>query len=990
MYYYHENPQTLHVNTLPVRAYFIPYREEQNALRGERKESKSATFLDGIWDFAYYPSWAAMPDKAGYPDQIPVPSVWQTQGYDQHQYTNVRYPFPFDPPYVPTDNPVGTYKKTFTLQKRENIDYHLQFEGVDSCLYLFVNGTLAGFSQVSHSTSAFDITKLLVNGENTLEVQVLKWCFGSYLEDQDKFRMSGIFRDVILLERPAKRVENFMVHTAIGKDAAEISVQLDTTDKELDPLLKLYAPDGSLLLQKKASQGTAFQVSRPLLWTAETPWLYTLVLQTDDEVIAQKVGIREIRVENGVLLLNGSPIKLRGVNRHDSDPVTGFTISKEQLIRDLRVMKRHNINAIRTSHYPNAPWMPELCDQYGFYLIAESDIEAHGVVELYPNRDMNLKQRFSIIAEDPMFEKAILDRVQRNVLRDQNHACIIMWSLGNESGYSQSFEKAGRWVKAYDPSRLCHYEGALYAQEGGDTSMLDVTSRMYPTLEFIRDYFENRQDMRPLVLCEYIHAMGNGPGDAHDYQELIDRYPGFCGGFVWEFCDHAIDKGFTKDGRQIYYYGGDSGETLHDGNFCVDGLVYPDRRPHTGLLEYKNVIRPLRAALAQADGTQITLTNKLDFLYADDYAELRFEVVQNGQTVQDGTLPVPHIAPHESGPVSLPVSLPKEGAVLLNLYYFTSIDQPLVPKGHPLGFDQLTLRDARVIPVLPTKHADMPDLRETQTHYVITGDCFRYQFSKATGLLDSLQLNGREMFCEPMAYNIWRAPTDNDQHIRVKWEAAGYNEAQTKVYETAASVTSNSVTVTSKASLAAVYREKIAEIGTAFTVDAQGGIDVALDVHKNAEMPFLPRFGLRMFLQKDCCKAEYYGFGPTQSYSDKHYGTRLGRYQTTARDNHEDTIKPQENGNHFNCDYVKVTDAKGAGICAYAQQPFSMNLSPYTQEELTEKKHSFELVESNCTVLCLDYKQSGLGSESCGPQLLDKYRFSETEFTFRLHMHPTA
>ncbi len=988
MHYEHENPETLHVNTLPSRAYFIPFSNEQTALSGEREISDRMTLLNGDWDFAYFPSYAVMPDTIEYTDTIAVPSVWQLKGYDQNQYTNVRYPFPYDPPYVPAENPAGAYRRTFSLEKREGFRYQLHFEGVDSCLYLTVNGTYAGFTQVSHSTSAFDLTDLLISGENTLEVLVLKWCFGSYLEDQDKFRMSGIFRDVYLLERAGARVEDFTVRTTLNADGAEVSVALETVGGAVDPLLTLYAPDGSLIARQRASEGTALPVRSPMLWTAETPVLYTLVIQTEDEVIAQKVGIREICVENGVVLLNGSPVKFHGVNRHDSDPKTGFIISQEQLIRDLQVMKQHNINAIRTSHYPNAPWMPELCDRYGMYLISESDVESHGVVMLYADHGMNLKQRFSLIARDPMFEEAIADRVRLNVQRDRNHACIVMWSLGNEAGFGPAFEKAGRWVKAYDPTRLCHYEGAYYAQEDCDTSMLDITSRMYPPLTDIIDYFENKRDQRPLVLCEYIHAMGNGPGDAQNYQELIERYPGFCGGFVWEFCDHAIDGGHTADGRQIYHYGGDSGEALHDGNFCVDGLVSPDRKPHTGMLEYRNVIRPLCARISETDGSSISLTNRMDFLAADEFAGLRYELVQNGKIIQEGSLALPHILPHQSAQLRMPFDVPSEGAVLVNLFYHTLADQPLVPKGHLLGFDQLTLREGRVMPALPKRQESALTLEETKTRISLLGDGFHYSFSKITGLFDSLIVENREMLVAPMAWNIWRAPTDNDQYISVEWVKAGYNEAQTRVLKASAVERNGAVVITAEIALAAVFRERIATIHACFTVNRRGEISSELTVQKNGDMPFLPRFGVRFFLPKACDQAEYYGYGPTESYEDKHYATRLGLFKTTAAENYADTIMPQENGSHYRCDYVTVTNAQGGGLCVLSETPFSMNLSPYTQEELTAKRHNYELEESDYTVLCADYRLSGIGSNSCGPELLPEYRLDETDFRFSFQILP--
>jgi beta-galactosidase len=988
MLHYHEDPGTLHVNTLPTLAYFIPYPDARSAMAGVREASGRLTMLSGTWDFAWFPCYDAMPETVEYSDKIAVPSVWQMHGYDRHQYTNVRYPFPFDPPYVPTDNPAGAYRRRFTLHKKEGRQYQLHFEGVDSCLYLYVNGAFAGFSQVSHSTSAFDVTALLADGENTVEARVLKWCVGSYLEDQDKFRMSGIFRDVVVLERPLKRVDDFFIHTALCGNDAEVSVTLTTTDGAVDPLLTLYAPDGTLLQERLASEGTAFRVEAPRLWSAETPDLYTLVIQTDGEAIAQKVGIREVAVKDGVVLLNGSPIKFHGVNRHDSDPLTGYAITPEQMIRDLRVMKLHNVNAIRTSHYPNAPWMPELCDRYGFYLISESDVESHGTVLLYGCENQNLKKIFSIMSRDPMFEEAVLDRVQRNVLRDQNRPSILLWSLGNESGYGPAMEKAGRWVKSYDPSRLCHYEGAYYAQEDSDTSMLDVVSRMYPSLRDITDYFEKKQDTRPLVLCEYVHAMGNGPGGVREYQELIDRYPGFVGGFVWEFCDHAVDAGAAANGKRMYHYGGDSGEILHDGNFCVDGLTYPDRRPHTGFLEFKNAVRPLRARLIPTDGVTVELTNAMDFLCADVYADLRYELVLGGKLIAQGETALPRIAPHQSAEIRLPLEVPGSGAALLNLFYRTVQEHPLVPAGHELGFDQLVLREARVLPELPKREESTLSLQETQTHFVVAGERFCYRFSKLAGLFDSLKTGGEELLCAPMEYNVWRAPTDNDQYIRMEWEKAGFNEAQTRVAETSATQNGGTVTIRARSVLAAAYRQWIMKIDAAFTVNPQGWIAVRLAVNKNADMPFLPRFGVRMFLRKEISRAAYYGYGPTESYEDKHCATRLGLYQTAARENHEDYIKPQENGSHWRCDFVRVTGAKDKGLCVQAETPFSMSLSPYTQEELTEKRHNYELAESANTVLCVDVRQSGLGTNSCGPVLPEQYRFRETDFIFSLRIDP--
>ncbi|MDR0929622.1 MAG: DUF4981 domain-containing protein [Oscillospiraceae bacterium] len=978
MEYFHENPAKLHINTLPNRAYYLPYPTREAALAGDA--SPRVLLLNGTWDFAYFPCIEAVPAQIDHWECIPVPSVWQNHGYDRHQYTNVRYPIPFDPPYVPAENPCGVYRRSFSLQKQPARRYCLNFEGVDSCYYLYVNGAFAGFSQVSHSTSEFDITDLLIDGENTLLVKVLKWCVGTYLEDQDKFRTSGIFRDVYLIERPARHLRDFFVHT--DPEAGRVTVDLDCYGGDLPVTLTLITPGGETL---SPGEDGAFTVNNPLLWTAETPNLYTLLLETPDECIVKRIGIRKVAVKDGILLLNGAPIRLKGVNRHDSDPVTGFTISREQLMRDLRLMKAHNINAIRTSHYPNAPWMPELCDEYGFYLIAESDIESHGTVTLYKNpaQPMDHRDAFSLLALDPRFAEAMLDRVQRNVHRDKNSPSVLIWSMGNESGFGGNMEAAGRWTKAFDPDRLTHYEGMHWAPplRDNDNSMFDLYSRMYPSLAEIHAYFADESNTRPLMLCEYIHAMGNGPGDAEDYEALFARYPGLCGGFVWEFCDHAIYRGTTAAGKPIYAYGGDSGENPHDENFCMDGLVYPDRRPHTGFAEYKNVIRPIRAALVPGDVPMIRLTNHLDFCDAATFAAMRYCLTRNGDVVAEGELPLPGIAPRGEALLPLPCAVPEDGLCLLTLTSYQKHDLPLTPKGHPLGMDQLVLREGRVLPAIAAVQAcgSTPCITETAQTIQIDGDNFSYIFNKQTGLFDTMCHGQRNLLAKPMGYNIWRAPTDNEQYIRREWEAAGYHEAQTRVYDVRVQAEGGMVRIETRAGLAAVYRQKIMDIEAAFIIDALGRVRIEMHCARNMDMPFLPRFGLRLFLPEAVQQAEYFGFGPYESYPDKHRASARGRFATTPWANHEDYIKPQENGSHWQCDYLRA-----GSLCAYADAPFSFNISPYTQEELTQKKHNWELEASGYTVLCLDYKHSGIGSNSCGPELLQTYRFDEEKFTFAL------
>lgn len=987
---YYEDLQRLHIGCEENRAYYIPYPSQEAALEGVREESGAFLLLNGEWEFCYYESLWQLPQDFMREDsqllgaaRIPVPSVWQMLGYDRHQYTNIKYPFPVDFPYVPQENPCGVYRRRFPLKKQEGKRYFLNFEGVDSCFYVWVNGEFSGFSQVSHSTSEFDVTPLLREGENTLTVAVLKWCMGSYLEDQDKLRMSGIFRDVYLLERPEERLRDFFVHTRLCGEKAEVEVEYDCTLAGLPVCLRLLDPQGKELVSCEATEGrTRFVVDSPVLWNAEEPALYTLLIQCAGEFISQRVGIREITAEGGVLRLNGQKIKLRGVNRHDSDPVTGYTISQSQAMKDLRLMKEHNFNAIRTSHYPNAPWFLELCDRYGFYVIAEADVEMHGVTAVYGGSQ---EHTYCTLARDPRTEWPVLDRVQRSVIRDKNHPSVLFWSLGNESGYGPSFAKAGCWVKEYDPSRLTHYESSIYDDGTGDNdvSMLDVYSRMYPSLEEIRRYFDEEKGQKPYVLCEYTHAMGNGPGDAEDYQELIRRYDGLCGGFVWEWCDHAVRLGRGPDGRERLAYGGDFGEFPHDGNFCVDGLVSPMREPHPGLLELKNVLRPVRA---RYEGGEVLLENQLDFTVLSDRVRARYEIWCGEKLCQSGEAAVPALCPHESGKIDIPLDGLGGGRTLLNLYYEQCCALPLTPLGHPLGFDQLVLSEGEEesLPDAPEREGAV-QTREDDLTFTVEGENFRYVFDRQKGIFASLCLQNREWIRRPMEYNIWRAPTDNDRNIRLFWEEAGYDRARVRVYSSTVTSSPTGAEIRCSLSLTPVHIQRVLEVEACFAIDARGGIRMTLECRRNQELPYLPRFGVRLFLSKAMDCARYWGLGPQESYVDKHRASWEGEFSATAREMHVDYLKPQENGSHCGCRWLKVAGPDGREL-AVRGKGFSFSLSPYSQEELTRKAHNYELEEDENTVLCLDYAQSGIGSNSCGPELNEKYRLDAKVFCFSLSL----
>ena len=987
-HHFHEDPGTLHVGTCPNRSYYIPYGDEKEAENGR---SSRVVSLNGTWAFQYFDSYkeAVDPEEGLSFDEeemgaIPVPSCWQNHGYGGHQYTNIRYPIPFDPPYVPEENPCGLYVRHLDVaaDTLESQRVYLNFEGVDSCFYLWINGEFVGYSQVSHATSEFEIGDFLTPGDNTLAVLVLQWCDGTYLEDQDKLRMSGIFRDVYLLLRPQEHIRDYFVKESFSPDFshATVTVELELSGQ---PQVEatLLSPSGEQVGKAQCAQGEplVFELDNPVLWNAETPVQYTLTLQTEGEVIPQKVGLRKIEVQDGVVYLNGVAIKFRGVNRHDSDPVTGYAISREQAKKDLVLMKRHNVNAIRTSHYPNAPWFLQLCSEYGLYAIAEADMESHGVAE---KMGYHLEETYPDIADDPQFQKAILDRVQRSVIRDKNNAAAVIWSLGNESGWGENFEIAGRWVKEYDPSRLLHYENFLtYHQERTpDFSMIDLYSRMYASVEEVDDYFhggeldKNLHGRRmPFIQCEYIHAMGNGPGDAEDYQQRIMQYPGFCGGFVWEWCDHSVYGGTTPDNRPIYRYGGDFGEFPHDGNFCMDGLVYPDRTPHTGLLEYKNVIRPLRASLVS--GSTFRLHNYLDFTAAQDAVTLSYEVTQDGEALFGGNLDMPAIAPHGEGEVTLP-ELPQGGVVTVTFFYAAKEDSPFYQAGHPLGFDELVLWEEPFFLDAPAAEGAL-QVEAGPDQVVFTGEAFRYVFDNETGLFTSMVYKNRNLLTRPMEWNTWRAPTDNDRNVAHQWRASGYDRPTVRVY----SVEQEGNTLTCRLGIAAVTIAKFLDVQAEWTVSPSGRVDVKLHCQRDTRFPWMPRFGLRLFLPQEFRGVEYFAYGPYESYQDKHRASRLGVYAQSVDAMHEDYIKPQENSSHWGCRYVTLTDGAFA-LTAAAEQPFSFNVSPYTQEELTAKAHNWELEPCGETVLCLDYKMSGVGSNSCGPQLLPQYRLEEESFDF--------
>ena len=1006
---HYEDLKIMHENTMPSRAYYMPASHDMGPLVEDRFSSDRVICLNGTWEFQYFNSIYDLQEKfyeQGYDcsrfTQVEVPGVWQNYGYDSHQYTNVRYPIPLDPPYVPQENPCGAYVRKFYYEIPEEAPRaYLNFEGVDSCFYVWVNGKYVGYSQVSHATSEFDVTEVLKNGENTLAVLVLKWCDGTYLEDQDKFRMSGIFRDVYFVNRPENVVYDYFTTTEIQEEQAVITVQASYQGKAVPTKLTLYDAEHKEIASQvfQENTGTVYThkavilVKEPNLWNPEQPYLYTLVLETEGEVITDRIGLREICVKDAVLYVNGTAIKFKGVNRHDSDPVTGFVIGLEQMKKDLQMMKESNFNAVRSSHYPNVPYFYQLCDEYGLFVIAEADNESHGTQSQYlkDSNWENVSRKWNErISDNPEFIPATLDRTKLCVHREKNRPCIIIWSMGNECGYGCTFEEALKWTKGFDSTRLTCYESSFYRSDRRkyDYSNIDIFSRMYPSLEEIQEYMDKKPD-KPLLLIEYCHAMGNGPGDLEDYFQIIYEYDVLCGGFVWEWCDHAIYQGQAANGKEKYLYGGDFGEEVHDGNFCMDGLVYPDRTPHTGLLEYQNVYRPARVVSFCQKTGELCLENYMNYVDLKDYIYLVYEVNCDGKLLEKKQFILQEsVLPHKKGTILLDITVPDSGKCYLKVSYHLKHGTSVMAQGSRMGFDEILLknqdgRNQQATALLETQEQKEAEVQvsETDRFLFIRSDTFFYVYNKLSGLFEQLSVDGEELLETPMELNIWRAPTDNDRKIKQEWIDAGYDRSKARAYDTHWEMNGEGIRIYSTVSVAAVAIQKVLDIEAVWKIYRTGEISVKMHVKKDREFPQLPRFGIRLFLRGEYENLKFYGLGPHESYRDKCRSCSHGLYDTTVEEQHEDYICPQENGSHTDCDYLML-EKENQTVTAVSSRPFSFNVSYYSQEELTRKAHNFELEKSGSTIVCLDYAQNGIGSNSCGPELRKEYQFTEETFTF--------
>ena len=936
---FYENPQKTYENREIQRAYYIPH--------GDAKY----TLLNGEWNFAFFENSdiIAEPEKW---DKIDVPSCWQLKGYENPNYSNINYPYLCDMPYVPNINPMGMYEREFEVERTEN-DHYIVFEGVASCAVLYINGKYVGFTQGSHLQAEFDITKYVKKGKNTIRTNVYKWCAGSYIEDQDFFRYNGIFRDVYLLSRPKGHIKDIDIKTEKNK---KIIVKADKK-----ATVKLY--DGETLLETKIGSKVSFTVVNPKLWNAETPNLYTLVIECAGEIITQRVGLRTITVSaKKEILINGKPIKIKGVNHHDSTKYNGWCMTDEEILADLRLMKELNMNCVRTSHYPPPPKFLEYCDELGLYVVLECDNEAHGMIRRLPGVDYRYDMEPNAWPmTNPDWKNEHVNRMERSYMRDRNHASIIMWSVGNECGFGESGIAMVEYLRSVDKERLVHSESASGLNMHEYT---DVFSKMYPGLNDLTKWLDNKEYDIPIYLCEYSHSMGNGPGDVWQYMELVHKYPQFVGGCIWEWSDHTV----VVDGVQKY--GGDfKGELTQDGNFCCDGLLFANRDLKAGTLEAKSAYLPMRFDYKNG---KLKITNHYDFTNFSE-CTVNYKVRVDGITVENKDLKL-DLAPKKSVTVMTDTNPTqcKNGA---------SIDVTLIDaSGKELG----TLSQIIKCKLVKEEKSNAPaTLTENGIYVYARGEDFEYRFNKQLANFDSIKINGKELLVNPVKIGAFNAIMDNHRgliHLWTNeniWEGENLNIAFTNVRK----VSVNGNTIIADCAYGGVSRLPVFKYKLKATIFENGRVafDLNGDIRKDAK--WLPRLGFEFAIDKANEEFKYFGMGPYENFIDMSHHVRQDYFVSNVENEYVPYVLPQEHGNH-----CETTEAEIAGLRFVGKNAFTLNVSKYSIDQLWRAKHTDEMGDSYATHVRIDYKVSGTGSGSCGPWVIDEYRLSEKKIKFAFDM----
>lgn len=998
-----ENHQIDGINRMPARAHFLTFPSKEKALLNNNRYTHAFKNLNGVWKFMFLDAPEYSPEgffnsdfDVTKMDDITVPGNWQLQGYGKMHYSDLWYNFPINPPYVPTENPTGIYKRTFFVEESyRDKKIIIRFCGVDSAYHLWINGKEVGYSKVARNESEFDITDLIrVGEENDVTVRVYQWSDGTYLEDQDMWWESGIFRDVELIGVPKDGINDYKVIADLDDEYKNGIFKVEAflrTTKEVNVTFELVDAGENTVFTKTvvAKEGKACideVIADVNHWTAETPYLYKLFMTVEDdgqivEVIPQNVGFRNIRLNGETFLVNGVAIKFKGVNRHDYSPQNGRVVSREEIEKDIILMKQFNINAIRTSHYPNSYYLYDLCDEYGMYLIAETDLECHG---------FELTGDYKWITDDPSWELAYVSRMTRMIERDKNHPAIIFWSLGNESAFGCNFRKMTDVAHEMDPTRLVHYEGDF------DVESADVYSTMYTWIEnpkkpyLMKDIIEKSK--KPHVHCEYCHAMGNGPGNLKDYQDLVYAHDKLQGGFVWEWFDHGIES-FTESGEKYYRYGGDFGDDPSNKDFCIDGLIMPDRTPSPGLYEYKKVIEPITTTAVDIQKGIINLLSRYDFANLDRF-NLIYKVMEDDVILQTGFMAVPSIEARANKDITLPYDLSaikvKPGAhYYVNISYQLREDTSYASSGHELATAQFELplyKEGIVV-----RPEGILNVEKEHTTLHVKGANFSLDFNLVNGNLMNIVRDGMQVLSKGPRLTLWRAPISNDMEIIDKLKKVYFLHLEHEVvmnidYHMEGNILKVEVdTINSTTNSAWHFKTKYV-----YTVCPSG--DILIDVEGTPSgrvdlaPDMLPRIGVSMHLDKSMEHVRYFGMGPGENYADSKEAAQMGLYANTVDGLFTNYVIPQENGNHMGCKWVSMTNDRGMGLLASTEGDFNFSASWYEDKDLDDAKHTCDLVKRDYIVFNVDYKQNALGTNSCGQWQLDKYRakFEDFKLSFRL------
>lgn len=1009
-----QNPQVNEMNREPMHAHFTPFTNEVNALK-QRSLPADVRFnlnpaaerrisLDGIWKFLYSKNNELCPEgfyKPGYNtrkwSKIEVPGSWELQGFDAPIYTDTRYPFPANPPYVPADyNPVGAYIREFTVPANwKGMDIFLDFEGVESAYYVWVNGELAGYAEDSRLPSHFNVTRLLKKGKNKLAVKVFRYSDGSYLEGQDYWKYSGIERSVSLYARPQSRVKDFHLNAELThayKDGEmNLKVMLRQPKAGETVEVKVLDKDQVIYQAKKVlsssadtvfSQRHLFPDIRP--WNAETPNTYTLVVNTFDaqgkasESFTHLFGFRTVEMQNGMQLINGHPVLFKGVNRHEHDPYKGRTLSVASMIHDIQLMKQFNLNAVRNCHYPNNAAWYELCTEFGLYLVDEANIESHGMMD----------HKDGTLANYPDWEKPFMERMSRMIARDRNYTAIVTWSMGNESGYGKHFETLYDYTKETDPTRPVQYEG------GGYQGKSDIYCPMYARIWALRRHV-NQRDKRPLILCEYAHAMGNSVGNFQDYWDLIYKYDQLQGGFIWDWVDQTFAIK-DKNKRDIWAFGGDMGFAgiVNDSNFCANGLVAADRTPHPHLYEVKKVLQYIHFEPVGFSADRIRITNRHDFIGLENYT-LRWAVECDGKPVQKGETDFPSIAPGESADLELPLKArPADGKeYFLTLRAFTKQEAPLIPKGHEVAIAQWEL------PSAPAVKKEQPiqgslEIKRNNDSISVKGNDFRVVFSAKNGEITRLEYKHKNLIKEGLQPNFWRPLTDNDipnGHLQrcATWKTAGRDARLQNLEVTEAQQT---------AVISATYRMEAqdATLQTLYKIRPDGAIQVTLHfIPGKLPLGEMPRLGMRMILPAEYEQMSWLGRGPQENYADRKSGALIGLYHATVWEQFHPYVRAQETANHCDVRWVALRNSNGEGLLVTGEKPLSVSAWNFPMEDLeyrpsqVERRHGGSIVKKEMVWLNIDHRQMGVGGDNTwGAQVHPEYTITPHEWKYSFTLQP--